>query len=291
MFRGSIVALVTPMKPDGAIDQQAVATLVDWHIAQGTNGIVAVGTTGESSTLAVQERVDLIARVVQLAAGRVPVIAGTGASSTGEALHLSREAALAGADACLIVTPYYNRPTQRGLLRHHTAIADQVEVPQILYNVPDRTCCDLLPETVAVLARHPNIVGIKEASADTRRTECLRKLTTEDFCIYSGDDVRNFAMLQAGAVGIISVTANVAPSALATFCAVMQAGEEQRAQALHDRLLPLHRALFVEPNPIPVKWALHEMGHIDTGIRLPMTPLSGPLRSGLRGALTAAEIL
>jgi len=289
ILKGSIVALVTPMKPSGALDREAFDALIEWHVEQGTHGVVIAGTTGESATLDMAEHCTLIAQAVRTAQGRIPVIAGTGANSTEEALYLTAKAAEAGADACLLVTPYYNKPTQAGLVAHYTRIADTVEIPQILYNVPGRTACDLLPETVAILASHPNITGIKEAS-DLHRIDSLCALG-DDFFVLSGDDAQNYAIMMKGAVGVISVTANVAPALMSDFCTAMLTGATDRAAVLHERLLSLHRALFVESNPIPVKWALHEMGHVDHGIRLPLTPLASSLRPALAATLRDMELL
>ncbi len=291
MIQGSIVALVTPMNPDGSLDEAGLRALVDWHVEQGTDAIVAVGTTGESATLDAEEHCRVIRWTVEQAGGRIPIIAGTGSNCTREAIELTREAATAGADACLLVTPYYNKPTQEGLYRHYRAIAEAVAIPQILYNVPGRTACDLLPETVARLARIDNIVGIKEASADTpARAREIHDLCP-DFPIYSGDDATARQVCLEGGAGVISVTANVAPRQMHDMIAAALAGDRDRAEALDAPLAPLHRALFLESNPIPVKWALHAMGKIPDGIRLPLTWLSPSHRSEVRAALTQAGIL
>ena len=273
-FRGSIVALVTPMRADGSIDWTALDALIEWHIASGTNGIVSVGTTGESATLDVDEHLEVIRRSVEVVAGRIPVIAGTGANATSEAIHLSQAAERIGADACLLVTPYYNKPTQAGLIAHYSAIANEISIPQILYNVPGRTACDLLPETVAQLARIPLILGIKEASGEASRVSGIRSACGDDFIVLSGEDGLTFQMLGLGAVGVISVTANVVPRLMADFCESHAAGNFEQASRLDKRLQPLHSAMFLEPNPIPVKWALHRLGRVDSGIRLPLQPLS-----------------
>ena len=290
MIRGSIVALVTPMLPDGSVDDAALVRLVDWHVERGTDAIVSVGTTGESATLDEDEHCSAIARTVELAAGRIPVIAGTGANSTTEAITLTRCAKAAGADACLLVTPYYNKPTQEGLYLHHKAIAEAVDIPQILYNVPGRTAVDMLPETVARLAGVPNIVGIKEATGDLARISRIRELAGPDFAIYSGDDATAREAMLLGADGDVSVTANVAPAIMHQMCAAALAGDAQRAAELDAAVSGLHKALFVESNPIPVKWALVWMGMIDKGIRLPLTWLTPASEAPVIAALQQAGI-
>lgn len=262
------------MHPDGSVDWEALRRLVDWHVEEGTNGIVAVGTTGESATLGFEEHDLVIREVISAAAGRIPVIAGTGANSTEEAIRLTRDAKRDGADACLLVSPYYNKPTQEGLYRHHVAIAEAVDIPQILYNVPGRTACDMLPETVARLSRVDNIIGIKEATGNLDRVREIRERCGPDFLIWSGDDATALDAMLLGACGDISVTANVVPAKMAQMCAAALAGDAERARALNAEIEVLHRDLFVESNPIPVKWALHRMGLIGSGIRLPLTPLS-----------------
>ena len=289
MIQGSIVALVTPMEEDGALDAGSLRALVDFHIAQGTDAIVAVGTTGESATLDDAEHCEVIRLVVEQAAGRVPVIAGTGANATSEAIHLTRHAKELGADACLLVTPYYNKPTQEGLYRHYRAVAEAVDIPQILYNVPGRTGCDLLPETVARLAPVPGIVGVKEATVDLERLRRIRESCGPDFALYSGDDATACAFCLQGGHGVISVTANVAPRLMHDMIAAALAGDAARAGELDARLEALHRDLFVESNPIPVKWAVHEMGLIKTGIRLPLTWLSDGCHDTVRRAMRQAE--
>ncbi len=292
MIAGSIVALVTPMLAGSlAVDWPALRRLVDWHVAQGTDGIVAVGTTGESATLDVDEHLDVIRVCVEQAAGRLPIIAGTGANSTAEAVQLTQGAQAAGADACLLVVPYYNKPTQEGLYRHFRAVAEAVDIPQILYNVPARTACDLLPETVLRLAAVPNIVGIKEATGDLRRAQGLIEQAPSTFAIYSGDDATAAELILLGGKGNISVTANVAPRLMHDLCAAGLGGDGARARAINQRLAPLHRALFVESNPIPVKWAVGVMGLLcGEAIRLPLTPLSVALQPQLRTALAALGI-
>lgn len=288
---GSIVAIVTPMQADGAVDYKCLEALVEWHIIEGTDGIVAVGTTGESATLDVDEHLEVIRRVIATAKGRVPVIAGTGANSTREAIELTRAAASAGADACLVVTPYYNKPPQEGLFQHYKAIAEAVAVPIILYNVPGRTGCDMQPITVMRLARLPNIVGLKEAVGTAERRAALLALPLpQDFVLLSGDDETAREAILAGFKGDISVTANIAPRLMHELCVAARAGEADKAAAIDQQLLPLHQNLFVEPNPIPVKWALHSMGRIPNGLRLPLVPLSTTAEPTVRAALKAAGI-
>ena len=291
MIQGSLVAIVTPMHPDGSVDEAAYRRLIDWHVEQGTNAIVAVGTTGESATLDEQEHCEAIALVVQQTAGRIPVIAGTGANSTREAISLTRCAQEAGADACLLVTPYYNKPTQEGLFLHHKAVAEAVDIPQILYNVPGRTAVDMLPETVGRIAEIDNIVGVKEATGDLARITRLRELTAPDFAIYSGDDASAREAMLLGANGDVSVTANVAPAAMSAMCAAALAGDAVRAGETDATLAGLHSKLFLEANPIPVKWALGEMGMIEQGIRLPLTWFSERFHEPLRAAMQQAGIL
>ncbi len=292
MFQGSMVAIVTPMKAGVAaetpLDIAALQQLIDWHIANGTDAIVAVGTTGESATLNVQEHVNVIRDVVQQVNGRVPVIAGTGANSTTEAIELTRAAKDVGADACLLVTPYYNKPTQEGLYLHHRAIADAVAIPQIVYNVPGRTACDMLPETAGRLANVPNIIGIKEATGDLARVRRLRELCGEKFMLYSGDDATAMDFMLEGGHGVISVTANVAPRAMHDLCVHATRGERGQAIAINQRLRALHAELFCEANPIPSKWALQQMGLIDAGIRLPLTWLSNACHARVRAAMEQA---
>lgn len=291
MFRGSIVALVTPMHADGEIDDASLQRLVDFHVAQGTSAIVSVGTTGESATLDEDEHCAVIRRTVELAAGRLPVIAGTGANSTREAITLTRCAREAGADAALLVTPYYNKPTQQGLYLHHKAVAEAVDIPQILYNVPGRTACDMLPETVARLAEIDNIIGVKEATGDLARVERLRADCGPDFALYSGDDATAREFMLHGGDGVISVTANVAPRLMQALCEAALAGDRERAEAIDARLAALHRDLFVQSNPIPVKWAVAEMGFCQAGIRLPLTWLTEDCEPRVRQAMVQAGIL
>lgn len=277
MFRGSLVAIVTPMREDGAVDYAGLDRLLDFHLSQGTHGIVAAGTTGEASTLDVDEHLAVVAHIVRVVAGRIPVIAGTGANATAEAITLTQAAAQVGADACLIVTPYYNKPTQEGLFQHFSAIASATTAPIILYNVPSRTACDMLPETVARLARVRGIVGIKEATGDVDRARMIRSLCPPEFALYGGDDATAIALGLLGAAGVISVTANVAPALMSAAWEAVFAGDIERAHNKDKLLAGLHTALFVESNPIPVKWALHAMGLIEPYLRLPLTPLS-PMR-------------
>jgi len=291
MFHGSMVALVTPMHADGSVDEDGLARLVEFHIENGTDALVVVGTTGESATLDMAEHCRVIRRSVDFAAGRLPVIAGTGANSTSEAIELTRCAMDAGADACLLVTPYYNKPTQEGLYLHHKAVAEAVPVPQILYNVPGRTACDLLPDTTVRLAAISNIVGLKDATGNLERARELVERCAGRLDLYSGDDATAREFMLAGGRGTISVTANVAPRAMHEMSAAALAGDCDRAGAIDARLAALHRDLFLESNPIPVKWALHEMGLIPPGIRLPMTPLSARHHDAVRHALRQAEVL
>lgn len=291
MISGSIVALVTPMLESGAIDWAGLERLVEWHIEQGTCAIVAVGTSGEAATLNVDEHCRVVTSVVRQVAQRVPVIAGTGANATAEAIELTSRAKDAGADACLLVTPYYNKPTQEGLFQHHCAIAEAVDIPQILYNVPGRTACDMLPETVLRLATVPGIIGIKEATGDLARAAALIEQVPAGFAVYSGDDASAVAMMLLGGQGNISVTANVAPAAMATLCRVALSGDAEQSRTLNSALAGLHEVLFVEANPIPVKWALARMGRIDAGIRLPLTPLHREFQPLVERQLAEAGLL
>ncbi len=291
MIQGSLVAIVTPMQPDGSVDGEAYRRLIDWHVEQGTNAIVSVGTTGESATLDEDEHCAAIAVAVDHAAGRIPVIAGTGANATSEAIALTRCAQQAGADACLLVTPYYNKPTQEGLYQHHRAVAEAVDIPQILYNVPGRTAVDMLPETVGRIAEIDNIIGVKEATGDLTRITRVRELTSADFAIYSGDDATARDAILLGANGDISVTANVAPAAMSAMCAAALTGDAAGSAEIDATLAGLHSKLFLEANPIPVKWALAEMGRIESGIRLPLTWLSEPFHAPLRAAMQQAGVL
>lgn len=294
MLTGSLVAIVTPMLPDGALDFARLKSLIDWHIAEGTDGIVIVGTTGESPTVDFDEHSSLIKAAVEYAGKRVPVIAGTGGNSTKEAIYLTEVAKEVGADYALSVVPYYNKPTQEGQYLHFSAIAEAVDLPIILYNVPGRTIADLSNETTLRLAKIPNIVGIKDATGNLARGTELIMRAPKDFAIYSGDDATTLPLILLGGHGTISVTANIAPRLMHEMCAAALKGERadiKNAIEINHRLLGLHNQLFLEPNPIPVKWALHQMGKIDTGIRLPLTPFQPQYFSLLRAAMRQAGIL
>ena len=291
MIAGSMVALVTPMDAQGGLDWSSLSKLVDFHLQEGTHAIVAVGTTGESATLDVAEHVEVIRRVVDQVNGRIPVIAGTGGNSTRESVELTQAAKDVGADASLLVTPYYNKPTQEGLFQHFRHIAQSVAIPQILYNVPGRTVCDMLPETVERLSKVANIIGIKEATGNLDRAKDILSRVSSEFLVYSGDDATAVELMLIGGKGNISVTANVAPKAMSELCVAAMAGQADHARAINERLMPLHKALFLESNPIPVKWALHEMGLIPEGIRLPLTWLSTPYQAPLRDALRQTGLL
>lgn len=295
MFQGSMVAIVTPMQsgiaPATPLDYDSLERLVDFHITSGTDAIVAVGTTGESATLDEQEHCAVIRRVVQMVRGRIPVIAGTGANSTTEAIHLTRCAKEAGADACLLVTPYYNKPMQEGLYLHYKAVAEAVAIPQILYNVPGRTACDMQPETIARLARVPHIIGVKEATGDPGRVDRIRDLCGPDFLLFSGEDAITREFILRGGHGVISVTANVAPRAMHEMCKLAAQGNAAQAQQIDLKLAGLHKNLFIESNPIPVKWALHKMGLIRDGIRLPLTWLSEKSQEPLLQAMHQANLI
>lgn len=290
MITGSLVALVTPMTIDGDVDWSALTDLIDMHLEQGTHGIVAVGTTGESATLNVKEHCEVISKTVKQVSGRIPVIAGTGANSTQEAIELTQAAKDAKADACLLVTPYYNKPTQQGLYLHHQAVARAVAIPQILYNVPGRTAVDMHNDTVVKLAEIDNIIGIKDATGDVERGADLVARCGDKMAIYSGDDATAAELMLRGGKGDISVTANVAPRLVAQMCVAAISGDRELTEQINERLMPLHRDLFIESNPIPVKWALHEMGLISEGIRLPMTVLSDQYRATVRAAMKSAGI-
>ncbi len=291
MITGSIVALATPMELSGAVDWPALKKLVEMHIEQGTDSIVAMGTSGESATLNDKEHLEVVAKVVEWVNGRISVIAGTGANSTTEAIHLTQQAQNLGVDAVLLVTPYYNKPTQEGLYLHHKAIAESCTVDQILYNVPGRTAVDMLPETVERLAQFDNIVGIKEATGDIDRAADVIARVGDNMAVYSGDDETACHLILAGGKGNISVTANIAPAKMSQLCALALAGKREETLALNEELMPLHKAMFVESNPIPVKWAMHEMGLMGPGIRLPLTPLAEPLREPLREVLSQFKLI
>ena len=285
MIAGSMVALVTPMDAQGRLDWDSLSKLVDFHLENGTHAIVAVGTTGESATLDVNEHIEVIKAVVKQVNGRIPVIAGTGANSTSEAVHLTRNAKDAGADACLLVVPYYNKPTQEGLYQHFKHIAEAVDIPQILYNVPGRTACDMQAETVIRLSSVPNIIGIKEATGDLKRAKAILDGVSKDFIVLSGDDPTAVELILLGGKGNISVTANVAPREMADLCNAALEGKADEARAINEKLMPLHKHLFIEANPIPVKWALVEMGLMHKGIRLPLTWLSESCHDTVRQAM------
>ncbi|MFN9211019.1 MAG: 4-hydroxy-tetrahydrodipicolinate synthase [Betaproteobacteria bacterium] len=291
MISGSLVAIVTPMHEDGSIDYDSYRRLIEWHIAEGTNGLVAVGTTGESPTVDPQEQGELIRVAVETAGKRVPIIAGTGANSTREAIEFTEYARKVGADASLQVVPYYNQPTQEGLYRHFCAVAEAVDLPVILYNVPGRTVADLATDTTVRLAQVPGIVGLKDAPGDLVRATDLLKRLPKHFAVYSGCDDSALLLMLLGGHGVISVTANVAPRLFADFCKAALAGDLEQARALNNRLLPLNTKLFVEANPIPVKWALQRMGRIGGGIRLPLVPLSATQQPVLEAALQESGLL
>ena len=290
MITGSLVAIVTPMLEDGRLDLARFKGLIDWHIAEGTDGIVVVGTTGESPTVDFDEHKDLIRVAVEHAKGRIPIIAGTGGNSTAEAIELTESAKKAGATACLSVVPYYNKPTQEGLYRHFRKIAEAVDLPMILYNVPGRTVADMQNDTVMRLAQVPGIIGIKDATANIERGTDLVKRAPKGFAIYSGEDSTALALILLGGHGVISVTANVAPRLMHEMCSRALAGDVKTSREINLRLLGLHQRLFVEANPIPVKWALAQMGLIEPGIRLPMTPLADRFHETVREALHEAGI-
>ena len=291
MIKGSIVAIVTPMHADGSLDFPGLRKLIDWHIAEGTDSIVIVGTTGESATVSVEEHCELIKLTVEHAKGRIPIIAGAGGNSTAEAIKLTRYAKEAGADAVLQVVPYYNRPTQEGMYQHFKAIAEAVDIPVILYNVPGRTVADMSNETIVRLSAIPNIVGVKDATGNIGRGVDLLRLVPADFAVYSGDDPTAMALMFCGGHGNISVTANVAPRAMHELCVAAMAGERATAIAINNKVFPLHQKLFVEPNPVPVKWALAEMGMMPAGIRLPLVPLAENCHATVRDALRDAGVL
>ncbi len=285
MITGSIVALVTPMRSDGTIEWDALDGLVEYHVSEGTDAIVAVGTTGESATLSTAEHIAVIERIVQKTAGRRPVIAGTGANNTTEAIELTSEAKRVGADAALLVTPYYNKPPQRALIKHHEAIAAAVDLPQILYNVPGRTAVDMLPETIAALADVDQIVAVKEATGDLHRARQVIDLVGDKMAVYSGDDATAYELILMGGKGNISVTANVAPRLMHQLCMLALDGKALEAKALNDQLMPIHDAMFLEANPIPVKWALSQLGKMQSGIRLPLVELADNYQRDVSQAL------
>ncbi len=291
MIQGSIVAIVTPMFEDGSLDFQSLKALLDWHIVEGTDAIVIVGTTGESPTVTVEEHCELIKVAIEHVAGRIPVIAGTGGNSTSEAIELTAFAKQAGADASLQVVPYYNRPTQEGMVQHFTRIAESVDLPVILYNVPGRTVADMSNDTIVRLSSVPGIVGVKDATGNIARGTELLRAVPKSFAVYSGDDATAMALMFCGGKGNISVTANVAPRAMHELCIAAMAGRVTEAIAINDKLIPLHNRLFVEPNPVPVKWALQQMGRMQGGIRLPLVPLGAASHDWLRSALRESGVL
>jgi 4-hydroxy-tetrahydrodipicolinate synthase len=291
MIKGSIVAIVTPMHADGSLDYPGLRKLIDWHIAEGSDAIVIVGTTGESATVSVEEHFELIKLAVEHTAGRIPVIAGTGGNSTAEAIKLTDHAKQVGADAALLVVPYYNRPTQEGMYQHFKAIAEAVDLPIILYNVPGRTVADMSNETILRLSAIPNIVGVKDATGNIGRGTELLRMVPKSFAVYSGDDPTAMALMFCGGVGNISVTANVAPRAMHELCVAAMNGEIARAIEINNKVLSLHQKLFVEPNPVPVKWAMAEMGLMPAGLRLPLVPLAAAFHDTVRGALREAGVL
>ena len=292
LFQGSIVALVTPMDSHGEVDFETLKKLVEFHIKSGTDAIVSVGTTGESATLSIDENVKAILKTVEFADGRIPVIAGTGANATSEAITMTKLLNNSGIAGCLSVVPYYNKPTQEGMYQHFKAIAECTDIPQILYNVPGRTGSDLLPETIGRLAKISNIVGIKEATGDVSRVQKIKQLAGEDFIILSGDDATGLEAMKLGAQGVISVTNNVAAADMAKMCHLARAGKFDEAEQINQRLMPLHKNLFVESNPIPVKWACYKLGLIQEPVlRLPLTTLSEQARPKVVDALKAAGLL
>jgi len=291
MITGSLVAIVTPMHEDGSLDVAGFRKLIDWHIAEGTDGVVVVGTTGESPTVDFDEHKELIRVAVAHAKGRIPIIAGTGGNSTAEAIELTESAKKAGATACLSVVPYYNKPTQEGLYRHFRKIAETVDLPMILYNVPVRTVTDLQNDTVLRLAQVPGIIGIKDATANMERGSDLIRRAPRNFAIYSGEDAGALALILLGGHGVISVTANVAPRLMHEMCAAALVGDVKKAREINLRLLPLHQRLFVETNPAPVKWAMAQMGLIEGGLRLPLAPLSDRCHDTVREALAEAGVV
>ena len=290
MFHGSIVALVTPFNEHDRIDYDALRRLIEFHIGEGTNGLVIAGTTGESATLDQGEHVELIRRAAAMVAGRIPVIAGTGSNSTRQTVNLSLELADAAIDGYLLVVPYYNKPVQEGLYQHFLAIADAVDKPIMLYNVPGRTVADILPETLARLADHPNIIGVKDATGDMERMKQHRALIPEEFRYFSGDDFTSLEFLRLGGHGVVTVSGNVAPRQMSDLCRAVAEGEIEKAAEIDDSLQPLNTALFVESNPIPVKWALHEMGLISSAIRLPLTVYADEFHEQMKDALNTAGV-
>ena len=290
MFKGSLVALVTPFDSDNRVDYACLKHLIDFHVEQGSNGLVIAGTTGEAATLSRAEHVELIARSVEIADGRLPIIAGTGSNSTEQTIILSREVGDSGIDAFLLVVPYYNKPMQEGMYRHFSAIADAVDKPVMMYNVPGRTVADMLPDTIGRLAVHGNIFGIKEATGDIDRLIEIKKLVSDDFMLYSGDDFTLRLFIEHGGHGVVTVSGNVVPNAVAELCRLASAGETENAKALDESLQALNKALFIESNPIPVKWALAEMGLMEAHLRLPLTDYEGQYHAQMRAAMAEAGV-
>lgn len=290
MFKGSMVALVTPMQEDGSLDKKAFADLIEWHIQANTEGLIIAGTTGESATLDPNEQFELVNYAVKHVAGRIPIIAGAGTNSTRSTLQLAENAKRAKADAILVVTPYYNKPTQNGLYLHYKTIAEKIDLPLILYNVPGRTACDLLPDTIYRLSKLKNIIGIKEATGKLERAQEIRQQCDKHFKIYSGDDLTALELMLAGAHGVISVTANVAPKKMFDMCEAALAGNQALAEKINQELMLLHKRLFVESNPIPTKWALLTMGKIQSGIRMPLVPLDSKYHQEVKEAMQSAGV-
>ncbi len=290
MFKGSLIALATPFDADNRVDYEALERLIELHVSEGSDGLVIAGTTGESATLEISEHAELVGRAVEIVNGRLPVIAGTGSNSTAQTITLSLDVGKVGIDAYLMVAPYYNKPMQEGIYQHFSSIADAVNKPVMLYNVPGRTVTDILPETVARLAAHPNIFGIKEATGDMERLTQIRKLVADDFMLYSGDDFTSLAFIENGGHGVVTVSGNVAPGLMADMCRAALAGESEKAKELDNKLQALNKALFLESNPIPLKWALAEMGLISPGIRLPLTPYAEEYHEEMRQAMAHAGI-
>jgi 4-hydroxy-tetrahydrodipicolinate synthase len=290
VFKGSLIALATPFDADNGIDYQALEKLIEFHVSEGSNGLVIAGTTGESATLDKSEHIELVGRAVDIVNGRLPVIAGTGSNSTAQTIRLSKEVGAYGIDAYLMVAPYYNKPMQEGIYQHFSTIADAVDKPVMLYNVPGRTVTDILPETVARLAAHPNIFGIKEATGDIERLNQIRELVSDDFMLYSGDDFTALSFIENGGHGVVTVSGNVAPRLMADLCRAASAGESRKAKEIDNKLQPLNKALFVESNPIPLKWALAEMGLISPAIRLPLTPYAEENHADMRQAMAHVGI-
>ncbi|NQV87706.1 MAG: 4-hydroxy-tetrahydrodipicolinate synthase, partial [Woeseiaceae bacterium] len=285
MFKGSLVALVTPFDGNNQVDFASLKSLIDFHVEAGSDGLVIAGTTGESATLSRTEHIDLIVRAVEISDGRLPIIAGTGSNSTAQTVDLSRAVVDTGIAALLVVVPYYNKPVQEGIYQHFTAVADAVEKPIMLYNVPGRTVADMLPETVARLAQHDNIFGIKEATGDINRLRAIQNLVDDDFMFYSGDDFTLLPFIEEGGHGVVTVSGNVAPEQLARLCRLALAGHSVEAKALDDTLQALNKALFIESSPIPVKWAVSQMGLMSDNIRLPLTPFSVQYHEQMRAAM------